>query len=93
MAKLVKTYENGTEKFELTLLGETYNFTMIPDSYGMSGDKPGFDTQIPKAHPEYEDFDDYDDLLDILDELYCEEGGSDLAKLIQELTDWEKAHE
>ena len=63
MAKLVKTYENGTEKFELTLLGETYNFTMIPDSYGMSGDKPGFDTQIPKAHPEYEDFDDYDDLL------------------------------
>ena len=85
MAKLVKTYENGSEKFELTLLGQTYDFTMIPDSFGMSGNKPGFDVQVPKAYPEYEDFDDYDDLLDILDDLYREEGGSDLAELIIEL--------
>ena len=75
------------------MLGQTYDLTMIPDSFGMSGNKPGFDVQVPKAYPEYEDFDDYDDLLDILDDLYCEEGGSDLAELIIELTDWGKAHE
>ena len=46
MSKLVLSYENGIEKKELSFLGKTFDYSMIPNDSGSKSDKPGFDTQI-----------------------------------------------
>ena len=86
MAKLIKTYENGIEKFELTFLGETYDYSMIPNDYGATGDKPTFDTQIAKRHPELKE---KKILMERLDSISFEDDGGDLAKIVKSLSRWE----
>lgn len=86
MAKYVVSYEDGVEKRELWFRGEYYDYSMIPCSYGAKSDKPGFDTQYEKTHPEVEENDvilellyeitndnDVLDILEQLDELECDE--------------------
>lgn len=80
MAKLVKTYENDIEKTELTFRGETYDFSMIPTSYGSKGDKPTFEIQVAKKHPEYAND---DDLIEVLAEISLDSGEDDIFRSLE----------
>lgn len=86
MAKLIKSYENGIEKLELTFNGDTYEYSMLPTRYGRKGDKPTFDRQVADKHPELAD---NDRLMDALDSLSFEDDGGELVKIVGRLTRWE----
>lgn len=68
MAKLVKTYEDGIEKFELTFRGKTYEFSMLEDDrYGRKSDKPGFFYQIIEDWPEFKHDEEFESIIDDID--------------------------
>lgn len=84
MAKFVKSYENGIEKYELTFRGEVYDFSMIPCDFGAKGDKPGFDVQVSKKYLELAD---EEDLLELLDQLSYDD--FDILDTLEQLECWE----
>ncbi len=86
MAKLTKSYENGIEKLELTFRGKNFDFSMIPDRYGRTGDKPDFDYQVPTS---FQDLVNDDDLTELLGELSYTDDGEELADKVQQLARWE----
>lgn len=83
MAKFTKTFENGIEKFELTFKGETYDFSMIPTDYGSKANKPGFDNQVAKNHPELSD---NEELMEILNTLNYDD---EVLEFLERLEEWE----
>lgn len=85
MAKLIKSYENGVEKFELTFCGKTYDYSMLPTTCGRKGDKPAFDTQV-----EREMADVPEPVLELLDAISWEDSGSDLLGIMKKLDRYEK---
>ncbi|MOA50760.1 hypothetical protein D3C78_1738270 [compost metagenome] len=55
MAQLVITYtSDGKILSELTYKGEKFSYTMIPDGYGKTSDKAGFEYQISDRFPDDE---------------------------------------
>lgn len=86
MAKLVKTYENGIEKTELTFRGETYDFSMLPCEHGRRSDKHGFDKQVTNKYPELKE---EDELIDILDDLSWQYDEDDIFEALEALEEWE----
>lgn len=68
MAKLIKTYENGEIKTELTFNGETYTLTMMPYEDGVSRSKEkDFSHQIREKTKNNELVDEIEESLDMLD--------------------------
>lgn len=81
MAKLMKTYENNAEKYELTFMGKTYDYSMLKRSWGRTGNKPGFDTQVEKDCPELSD-----KILEALDAISFEDDSETLLKYVRSLS-------
>jgi hypothetical protein len=86
MAKLTKTYENRIEKIELEFMGEKYDYSMIEDDDGRTGDKPFFDVQLKNKHPEFEG---EDDLMEALDRILFESYEDDIFEILEQLEEWE----
>ena len=75
MAKLIKTFEKGIDKTELTFMGGTFTVTMIPTDYGSKSIEKSLDIQI-KAYlnnsftdidTESKSMEEVFDVLDIID--------------------------
>ncbi|MDF2499356.1 MAG: hypothetical protein K0Q77_70 [Anaerosporomusa subterranea] len=86
MAKLVKIYGGEIEKYELTFLGEVFDFSMLPTECGSESDKPTFDSQVADKYPELAED---DKLMQILDRLSNEDDADDILGLLDELGGWE----
>lgn len=86
MAKLIKTYENGIEKIELTFRDKIFDYSMIPNGCGRTGDKPAFDTQIPKEFPE---LCNDEGVITLLDNLSFEDDEEDILDILEQLEGWE----
>lgn len=82
MAKLTITYENNIEKRELEFNGEKFDFSMIPNEHGATGDKPGFETQVPKKFPQ---FSGNELILDAIDRLDWEEDSDGILEALDDL--------
>jgi uncharacterized membrane protein YcgQ (UPF0703/DUF1980 family) len=65
MAEYKITYTpDGRVKKELNFKGFNFSYSMIPDEYGKTSDKKGFDSQVSIQFP-----DEDEDVIDALDEL------------------------
>lgn len=86
MAKIVKTYENGIEKTELTFRNETYDFSMLPCEDGRKSDKQVFDEQVTNKYPELKE---EEELIELLDNLSFCNDEEDIFEALEALESWE----
>lgn len=65
MAKYTLSYTaDGVEKKELIYKNEVFSYSMIPDEFGKTGDKKGFEYQVAERFQNEEE-----EVLDALSEL------------------------
>lgn len=82
MTKYRITYEDGAEKRELWFKDEYYEYSMLPNGYGLlKSDKPGLDVQYEKKYP-----DAPEELLGLIYELTND---NDVLDILEQLDEWE----
>ena len=86
MAKLKVEYANHISKYTLTFRNKEFDFSMIPDETGSTGDKPCFSVQINKEFPDMtEDILNNEIEIDMID---CSDG-EEVFEILERLEDYE----
>ena len=84
MAKYRITYEDGVEKKELWFKDGYFEYSMIPNGNCLKSNKPGFDTQYEKMHPELEED---DPILELLKDITNE--SNDILYILEQIDEME----
>lgn len=87
MAKLIKTYENGIEKFELVFKGETFDFSMLWCEGGRKSDKECFEFQVKEKFPELAHV---RVVLNLIERLSWESDEYEILDILEQLEEWER---
>jgi len=94
MAKLIKTFENGIEKTELTFLAKTFTLTMMPTKHGSKSVEKCLAVQVSLYLDKYytyldEESEEFQKVADVLDLIDCEDN-DDILEDLKILDEYER---